>query len=269
MIAWFAAFAAAAPSDKPREEEIVDGLPPWMEHGEQVRFDVVRDLLASGNTVGALDILRVMRADGVESPLADLYQGAALRLDGVTGEAERLLLQAQKKLRDDPRPSAELCLLYADDRRLDEAIEACKRATRADAGADASMFNNLAFLLLSAGRAEEALPAAERAIELDGGDAVYRNNLALVQATLGREDQAFRTLQSTMRKADAAYMVGVAVEGARGPEAAAHWFEKALQHEPDHELTRRHLSSATTEPVPAEPSTSLPPAPEGAPEESP
>lgn len=250
-------FAAITALAKPpaRDEEIVDGLPPWMTQGEAVRLDIVEDLLDSGNTIGALEILRAMRAEGIDGPLLDLYQGTALRLDGVTSEAERLLLQAQKRLKTDPRPSSELCLLYADDRRMDEAIEACTRATRTtgEVAPDAAMFNNLAFLLLSAGRASEALEPAERAVELDGGDPTFRNNLGLVQATLGREDQGFRTLQSTMPKADAAYLVGIAVENARGTAAAAPWFEKALTWEPNHSLTRAHLSPPAAGPTdPAE-----------------
>ncbi len=243
--------AMSAWAAKPRDEEIVDGLPPWMTQGESVRLDIVRDLLDTGNTFGALEILRQMRSEGFDGPMIDLYQGIALRIDGVTSEAERLLLQAQKRLHDDPRPSAELCLLYADDRRVDEAIAACEKATRAsgDVAPDASMFNNYAFLLLSAGRADDALRPAERAVELDGSDPTYRNNLGLVQVTLGREDVGFRTLTSTMPRADAAYMVAVAVENARGAAAAAPWFEKALSFEPNHALTRAHLSP------PADPAT--------------
>ncbi len=247
MLAAITALAA-----KPRPEEIQDGLPPWMTQGEQVRLEVVRDLLDSGNTFGALEILRSMRSDGYDGPLIDLYQGVALRMDGVTSEAERLLLVAQKRMRDDPRPSSELCVLYADERRVEEAITACERATRArgEVGPTASMFNNFAFLLLSAGRAEEALEPAERAVELDGADPTFRNNLGLVQAALGREELAFRTLHSTMSKADAAYLVGVAVEGARGTEAAASWFERALEYDPGHHLTRTHLSPPVDDAAP-------------------
>jgi Flp pilus assembly protein TadD len=238
-----------------------------MTHGEEVRLEIVADLLESGNTTSALDILRAMRSDGYDGPIVDLYQGMALRMDGVTSEAERLLLQAQKRLRDDPRPSSELCLLFADDRRLEEAIAACDRAAHTSGGStepDAAVFNNLAFLLLSAGRPDEAVHPAERAVELDGGDPTFRNNLGLVQAALGREDAAFRTLQSTMSKADAAYMVGVAVEGVRGREAAMPWFDRALGYDARHPLTQQHLSGVFSAP---ESNPDL--APLGTPKESP
>lgn len=268
IVTWLAVAVAAPGNGRPRGEEVVDGLPPWMEQGEQVRLDVVRDLLDSGNTTGALDILKVMRGDGFDGPMVDLYQGTALRLDGITGEAERLLVEAQRRMRDDPRPSSELCLLYADDRRMDEAIEACRRATKG-LGADAAVFNNYAFLLLSTGHADEALEPAEKAIELDGSDPTYRNNLGLVQAALGREDQAFRTLQSTMPKPDAAYLVGVAVERARGAAAAAPWFDKALQLDPHHTLTRQHLADPTAAPAVDGPGAVAPTTPSAPTEESP
>ena len=227
---------------------VEDELPGWMTHKEEAQIVAVEKLLESGNTLGALDILRHMRADGKDSPTLDLLQGIALRKDGVTSEAERLLLLAQKKLNRDARPSSELCILYADTQRLEEAIAACKRATELDPNSPAA-WNNLGFLLLASERPDEALLAAEKAIELDGTQERYRNNLGMAQAALGRSDMAFRTLQSTMSKADAAYMVGLVTERFAGQDPARPWYERALKYDPTHREARDAISGRASPPA--------------------
>jgi tetratricopeptide (TPR) repeat protein len=198
-------------------------------------------------------------------------QGAALRIDGVTSEAERLLLLAQKRMPKDARPSAELCILYADLQQIEQAIERCKRATEIDAS-NGGAWNNLGFLLLTAEQPAEALEAAERAIDIDGAEPRYRNNLAMAQAALGREDQAYRTLQSTMTRADAAYMVGVVVERFTGLDDARPWYEKALSIDPNHPEAGPRLDPLQPAVPAAPPSEGAPlpdPGPEGPLEEVP
>lgn len=231
---------------KPPPEDVMEGLPEWMTHGEQVRLDIANKLLESGNTLGALDIVRQMRAEGYTSPELDLLQGKALRLDGVTSEAERLLLAAQKKLPRDARAPAELCILYADERppRLEEAIEKCQRAADLD-DKNAQAYNNLSYLLLASDRLDEAKAAAEHAVELDGTEPRYRNNLALVQAARGQQDVAFRTFHSTMPKSEAAYMVGLAVERFFDFEAARMWYERALEYDANHTGAQQKLQAPT------------------------
>jgi Flp pilus assembly protein TadD len=257
------------------KEEISEGLPPWMTKGEEVRLAVVRELLATDNTTESLTIIRDMRAKGFDSAELDLLQGKALRLDGVTSEAETLLVRARKRLEaKDPRANEELCLLYADLKRIDEAIDACRRATLGEK-ATASGFNNLGFLLLSAGRAEEAREASEKAVELDGAEPRFRNNLAMAQAACGQTDPAFRTFKSTMKGADAAYMVGVTLERFGKADAAESWYEKALNLDPKHLETRLRMDGLTQvgqawdEPVPDTTATGLPAAPEPAAELAP
>lgn len=223
--------------------EIVDGLPPWRTHGEEVRLAIASDLLTAHNTSGALEIVRQMRAEGYDGPEVDLVQGRALRLDGVLSEAERLLTMAQKRLPQDGAPSAELCILYADLHEVERATQACRKATRIDE-TDAASWNNLGYLLLAQGDVEGALEAAEKAVEVDGTADRYRNNLGMAQAAMGREDMAFRTLSSTLDKADAAYMVGLAVERFQGLAEARPWYERALDHNPNHAEAQAALAPA-------------------------
>ncbi|MEN0064466.1 MAG: hypothetical protein AAGA48_20125, partial [Myxococcota bacterium] len=46
------------------EQPVADGLPPWMEDGDEVRLGVARKWLDLGFTQGALSIVSQMRADG-------------------------------------------------------------------------------------------------------------------------------------------------------------------------------------------------------------
>ncbi len=212
-------------------QEIADELPPWMTQGEQVRLDVAEKLLETENTIGALEILRAMRAEGYDTPELDLLQGKALRIDGLYEEAERLLLRADDKLRKDARPSTELCVLYADAGRVDEAIAQCRIAVERD-DKNAQGWNNLGFLLLANGDPQESLEAIGRAVELDGTNSRFRNNLGLAQATLGRDEAAFRTFQSTLPRGLAAFNVAVALERADDIQGALAYYERALSIDP-------------------------------------
>jgi len=241
--------------------EIADELPAWRTHGEEVRLAIANDFLSVHNTSGALDIIRQMRAEGYDGPRLDLAQGRALRLDGVMSEAERLLIMAQKRLPKDGSPSAELCILYADLHDVGKAIEACRKATRID-DRDGASWNNLGYLLLSQGDAEGALEAAEHAVKVDALTDRYRNNLAMAQAALGRKDMAYRTLSSTLDKADAAYMVGLAVERFESLDAARPWYERALEQNPNHPEAQAALA-------PVEPTGNAAPLPSPVPEKTP
>ncbi len=212
--------------------EIADELPPWMTRGEEVRLDVAQKLLETQNTVVALEILRAMREEGYDTPEMDILQGKALRIDGLYEEAERLLVRADESLKKkDPRPASELCVLYADAKRVPEAIAQCRAAVTRDDGS-AQAWNNLGFLLLAEGDPHEALDSVARAVELDGTNPRFRNNLGLAQATLGRDEAAFRTFQSTLPKALAAFNVGVALERADDIDGALAYYERALSINP-------------------------------------
>jgi Flp pilus assembly protein TadD len=105
------------------------------------------------------------------------------------------------------------------------------------------------------------------AVQLDGAEPRYRNNLCMAQAGSGYEDQAYRTCKSTMKNADAAYMVGLSLERFGDNEAAERWYHKALDIDPKHLETQLRLDGLTEvgEPwQPPVPDTTVPaPAPSG------
>jgi len=237
---------------------VSDELPPWMTRGEQIRLDVAETLLETQNTIGALEILRSMRAEGYEGPELDLLQGKALRIDGLYEESERLLLRSDEKMRNDPRPASELCVLYADSGHVDDAVLQCRTAVKRDE-ASAQAWNNLGFLLLAQDQSDEALEAIARAVELDGTNPRFRNNLGLAQATLGRHEAAFRTFQSTLPRALAAFNVAVALERAQDIDGAIAYYERALTFDP--QLAEASVASERLRMVPSPtsgPTTELP-----------
>lgn len=236
--------AAACGAKNLPDVPISQGLPPWMEDGDEVRLGVANKWLDIGYTAGALHIVSQMRAEGSESPELDLLQGRALLEQGVDSEAERLLVAATAKMNRDPRPHSELCWLYAQQDKIADAITSCERAVRLGK-TDAKAWNNLAFLLLAEERLDEAKEAAEQAITLNPNEAKYRNNLGLVQAALGKSEQANRVLQSTMTVADAAYWVGATTERFHGPDEARPWYERAVEANPDHRAALAKLDPET------------------------
>ncbi|MEZ4241038.1 MAG: hypothetical protein R3F59_33735 [Myxococcota bacterium] len=129
--------------------------------------------------------------------------------------------------------------------RLDEAVSECQRATGSLDEGDAAAWNNLGFLLLAADRPAEGLEAAQKAVQLDASQPRYRNNLGMALAAVGREQQAYKALQSTMSRADAAYMVGLSIERYHGLDAARPWYEKALDLDPNHAQAKDSLAALT------------------------
>lgn len=216
---------------------------PWQTRPMDVRADVVRTLLAQGSADRALELLAAFRAEGVESPELTLLQGIALRETGMGDAAERVLLEAKSGLGRDARPSAELCVLYADQQRLEAATDACDRAVALDRS-NPRAWNNYGWLLLASNRPTEAVDAFDEAIDLDSSEERYRNNLGFALVALDRIDDAERAFRASGSHADSAYNVGVALQQAgRGAEAGA-WFKSALAYDPAHGPARDALAAA-------------------------
>ncbi len=236
------ALGVVAPADaKPKDRPPVEDEPLWMSDPEGLKLDIVQRFLERGEPVQALALIAAMRNEGIEDPKLDVLQGIALRDQGMTSEAERLLLTAEKKMGRDVRPHAELCILYGGAARLDDAIASCTRATELDQGS-AKSWNNLSYVLLGAGRGEDALDAAQHAVDLDGSQARYKNNLGFALAANGRFDDAFDAFRSVGTVADAWYNVGVAYDHHGRPDDARAAWGKALLAEPAHFGARKALS---------------------------
>lgn len=231
----------------------VQDAPIWMTDKDQVRIEIVEKLVDGGDAERALEIIRVMRTEGVERPELFLYQGAALRQLMLVDEAEQLLERAAKAMPRAGRPHRELCVLYADDGRPQEAIPACERAVKLSPE-DASAWNNLGFLYLVAmNTPERARDALQRAVEIDSTSIKYRNNLGYAQVALGDHRSGLRTFMSTTTPADAHYQVGVAFERQGESRQALSYFRRAYSldenHMPADEAIRRLGASLDESPL--------------------
>jgi Flp pilus assembly protein TadD len=230
---------ACAPTVSNKRVQVND-LPKWMTDRNSVRYDLVEHFLNKGDTVRALEILRVLRSERVSDPLLDLYMGRALHIDGMLDDAERSLVAALDQMPRDPRVHEALCLLRADQHRVEEGVAACDRATQLDQNRPES-WNNLGFLLLSSDQPEEARKAIEQAVRLDGTEARYRNNLGLAQVASGHLDRGLRTFMSTSSSADAHYMVAYALERFVDVSAAVPYYQQAVDQNGHHSMARDAL----------------------------
>jgi len=221
---------------------------PWLDDKDGTRMEIVAGLVEQQLPAQALSIIADLRNDGVNKPILDLYQGQALLQQGLSSEAEGLLVAARKKMQGDARPSAQLCVLYADNGAYDEAIASCRRATHLDKKS-AGAWNNYGYLLLFADdNPIDAHEALQRAVALDSTEERYRNNLGYAQVAAGEHDSALKTFMSTGTRADAAYNVAVALERFGHHEDAILYYQRAVQSQADHTLAHDALARLSQSP---------------------
>lgn len=235
------AMALLAVACVPHKGEIVKEPPRWLTEKDQVRVEIIRTLVEGGDDARALELIRMMRAEGVEREELDLYQGIAMRQQGMLEDAERMLVLAEHNMPKSAEVQTALCVLYADDNKLENAVQHCRRATKLDDHDDAA-WNNLGFLLLSTGGDPlEAKAALQTAVDIDGNNIRYRNNLAFAQVATGDHRGALRTFLTTGTPADAHYNVGAAFEREGDAKTARTYYQRALRYDADHSLSDQAL----------------------------
>lgn len=219
-----------------KKKDVVEELAPWAVEPDRIKLEVVERLVFEKKQYNAaLPLIAAIRKEGLKDPILDLVQGVSMREQGMLSEAEGLLLQARKRMPSDVRVHEALCVLYADQQSLDQAIASCEKATKVD-GESAGAWNNLGYLYLVADRPLEAIEACTTAIEINGADARFRNNLALAYVATGKARKALEIFRTTNAEADAQYNVGVAVERYQGPQEALTWYRQALEADSQHPL---------------------------------
>ena len=230
-------FAACGPRNIP-----VENTPPrWLTEKDQVRIEIIRTLIESSDDARALELIRIMRAEGVEREELDLFQGIALRQQGMLEDAERMLVSAEHNMPKSAEVQTALCVLYADDAKHEQAVDHCRRAIKLDEH-DGAAWNNLGFLLLSTGGDPlEAKAALQTAVDIDGNNIRYRNNLAFAQVATGDHRGALRTFLTTGTPADAHYNVGAAFEREGDAKTARTYYQRALRYDADHSLSDQAL----------------------------
>lgn len=105
--------------------------------------------------------------------------------------------------------------------------------------------NNLALALATLGRTDEAIPHYRTAVELDPSYAEARNNLGFALAARGEIDEAIdqyrKALESDPGNAGIHYNLGMVLIDARQPRAAVAQLRRALELQPDFLQARNNL----------------------------
>jgi tetratricopeptide (TPR) repeat protein len=126
---------------------------------------------------------------------------------------------------------------------------------------DGSSYNDLAMCHARHGNLDIALGTLQRAIKLEPGNKLYRNNLALVLVDAGRQQEAYQHLVAAHGEAIAHYNLGYMLLERKSTEAAASHFREALSLNPQLAVARQLLdelqrTTAKSTPAPTTPTVS-------------
>lgn len=138
-----------------------------------------------------------------------------------------------KALEQDPKSEIALlsiARLYVREGQFGEATEFFQKA--AARNPSASTFNELAMAHQGSGNIPAAQNAIQRAIELDGSNPRYRNNLAGLLVSSGQSDEAVKLLQDIFPPSVANYNVAYLHLQNQDLAAAKQYLGTALQHDP-------------------------------------
>jgi Flp pilus assembly protein TadD len=133
-----------------------------------------------------------------------------------------------------------LAIIYADQGKLDLAVKTLEKANLFKPN-DPTILNNLGFIYLSLGQCSDAQDILQSAIELDGTQVQYRNNLAFSHVCNNDLDTALSLLRSTCSEAEARYNLGVGYELQKNEETAKEQYRLALEVNPNHSLAKHAL----------------------------
>lgn len=197
------AHAGGEPAPRP---DFTDGITR-----EKAQLDVLQGLVDAGMTDQALEVAREIRSQGIKDDRLDILSARAMHQKGMNSEALGMVEAVLQRHPRNAEALAELGLLHADLKHLDEAIAAFEKATRW-APSDPGSFNNLGFVLYAKGEYARAVTAYRAAIQLDPSDVRTRNNLGFALARLEKDSEALEAFRASGDESDARYNLGVACE---------------------------------------------------------
>ena len=119
-----------------------------------------------------------------------------------------------------------------------EAIELYQHAIRAHPE-QAAAHNNLGLCYARQNRLDDTVAAMSRAIQLDGKNPLYRNNIAAVLVDQGRISEALPHLRAAHDDAATYYNLGYLLQKKGQSQVALQYFRLALQADPSMEAARR------------------------------
>lgn len=171
---------------------------------------------------------------------SELYMQMA-RMYEAKGDFDGAIKQYEQALKTSPKDTQLLCALgRAYDRKADfsKAMVNYQQAIKIDPRC-ATAHNDLGLCLARQGDRERSLESLRRAVELAPDSKLYRNNLATVLVDLGRYDEAFTQLSSTLPVAASHYNVGYLAYRRGDKDEAMRRFNLATQIDPNFAPARK------------------------------
>jgi Flp pilus assembly protein TadD len=107
---------------------------------------------------------------------------------------------------------------------------------------DPSILNNLGYIKLTLGECAVATETLQKALELDGTESQYINNLAFSHICENNAQEALSLLRSTTSEDEARYNLGVGYEIQKNVEVAREHYQQALVINPNHYLAKDALT---------------------------
>jgi protein O-GlcNAc transferase len=206
-------------------------------------------LYRSGNVAAALPVLRSLAESQPRDAQVLFYLGTAELHAGRASQAAEAL-RASLQLTPNPNSFNNLGLALQRLEQPEQALPAFDRAIQLNPGfADA--YYNRAAALQALGRLDAALESYEQAIRLRPNFANAYNNKGVVLRRLGRPSDALacleRALQLQPDSAEAHNNLGNALTDLMRPAQALQSYERAVQLRPDYVEAHRHRGGALAE----------------------
>jgi arylsulfatase A-like enzyme/Tfp pilus assembly protein PilF len=213
--------------------------------GSWSRFQQATAAEANGDRAAAVAALRGLVAEEPSNATFRRTLAAVLRRAGAAGEARAALGDLEAIAADDPLAWHEAAVSAAAAGRTDEALRAARRALVLGPGLP-ELHNHLGILLSRAGDAPAALAEFDRAAALDPNNARAQSNRGNALRALGRRPEAAEAYAAALRLApgdpEARNGLGVLAVEAGDLDRAAALFREILAADPGHHDSRLNLA---------------------------
>ncbi len=186
---------------------------------------------------------------------AEFYCSLA-RLQEQAGAYDAAVDQYQNALKEDKKnlpAMMGLAHIYERQRNPNKAIAMYELAAKSHPQ-DAGLQNDMGLCYRQVGRLDDAIAAQQRAVALQPGRKLYRNNLATSLVRAGRAPEALDQLLTVHKPPTAHYNIGYLLTEVGDQRSALFHFQKALEFDPNFAPAREWLATLSPQvPQPAGP----------------
>lgn len=177
---------------------------------------------------------------------AEFYCSLA-RLQEQAGAYDAAVDQYQNALKEDKKnlpAMMGLAHIYERQRNPNKAIAMYELAAKSHPQ-DAGLQNDMGLCYRQVGRLDDAIAAQQRAVALQPGRKLYRNNLATSLVRAGRAPEALDQLLTVHKPPTAHYNIGYLLTEVGDQRSAVFHFQKALEFDPNFAPARQWLATLT------------------------